>query len=47
MSKLVLAARDGFLDSLMLAAAIPAAIVMGIWKVFRSFLSTPKKAIKH
>jgi len=47
MSKLVLAARDGFLDSLTLAVAIPTAIVLGLWKVFKSFLSSPKKVINH
>jgi hypothetical protein len=41
MAKLILAARDGFLDSLVLALAIPAAILSGLGGVIRNFLGVP------
>jgi hypothetical protein len=47
MSKLMLAARDGFLDSIWLTMAIPAAIVTGFGRVVRAFLIRPSGAPKH
>ena len=47
MSKLILAAKDGFLDSLTLAIAIPIAIFVGIGRVVKSFLNAPKSAVRH
>lgn len=47
MSKLMLAAREGFLDSIWLTLAIPAAIVGGLGRVIRAFLVRPAGAPKH
>lgn len=47
MSKLILAAKDGFLDSLTLSIAIPAAIFAAISRVIKSFLNISKNAAKR
>lgn len=39
MSKLILAARDGFIDSLLLALAIPATILRELASIARKFLA--------
>jgi hypothetical protein len=46
MSKLAFAVRDGFVDSLLLAIAIPAAIFSGLRMVAKSFLRPSAYAVK-